>query len=248
MQRILLTCAIIFAASSPALSRAGDREDKATAEQIAIALRDSGAMQDYSVGVKYKNGTIWLNGRVTSEQQMQAALEVLSEIEGIEQIVNGLEVAQGSSVKQASVRSTPLPVSTAAVEPVQKASANTAPRKTAMPKSQAPSNGEATPVGYHRLAARHAARHAGPVPTYVGASMGAPPAYDQPHMPRYAWPSQAAYPNYAAVTYPKQYSPTAWPFIGPFYPYPQVPMGWRKVALEWDDGWWFLDFYDRSHH
>ena len=61
-------------------------------------------------------------------------------------------------------------------------------------------------------------------------------------------PSYAASPNYAAVTYPKQYSPTAWPFIGPFYPYPQVPLGWRKVALEWDDGWWFLDFYDRSHH
>ena len=30
--------------------------------------------------------------------------------------------------------------------------------------------------------------------------------------------------------YPKQYSPTAWPFIGPFYPYPQVPLGWRKVT------------------
>jgi hypothetical protein len=74
------------------------------------------------------------------------------------------------------------------------------------------------------------------------------PAMDQPHMPNYAWPSYAAYPNSAALTYPQQYSPTAWPFIGPFYPYPQVPLGWRKVALEWDDGWWFLDFYDRSHH
>ena len=30
--------------------------------------------------------------------------------------------------------------------------------------------------------------------------------------------------------------------LGPFYPYPQVPLGWRKVALEWDDGWWMLDF------
>ena len=58
-------------------------------------------------------------------------------------------------------------------------------------------------------------------------------------------------PNYAAVQYPTQYSPTAWPYIGPFYPYPQVPLGWRRVSLEWDDGWWFLDFDDRhvhSHH
>lgn len=84
-----------------------------------------------------------------------------------------------------------------------------------------------------------------PMPTYMPTSSGVAPAhYDQAHMPNYAWPSYAAYPNYAGVTYPKQYSPTAWPFIGPFYPYPQVPLGWRKVTLEWDDGWWMLDFDD----
>jgi BON domain len=86
-----------------------------------------------------------------------------------------------------------------------------------------------------------------PVPMYMpGSGVGIAPArYDHPTMPGYAWPSYAAYPNYAAVTYPKQYSPTAWPYIGPFYPYPQVPLGWRKVTLEWDDGWWMLDFKDR---
>ena len=65
---------------------------------------------------------------------------------------------------------------------------------------------------------------------------------DNPSVPGYAWPSYAASPNYGAVAYPRQYSATAWPYIGPFYPYPQVPLGWRKVSLEWDDGWWFLDF------
>ena len=69
--------------------------------------------------------------------------------------------------------------------------------------------------------------------------------YEQPQVPNHAWPSYAAHPNYAAVTYPKQYSASAWPYIGPFYPYPQVPLGWRKVTLEWDDGWWFLDFSSR---
>ena len=84
-----------------------------------------------------------------------------------------------------------------------------------------------------------------PVPMYASAVGGVAPAqYDQPHMPNYSWPSYASHPNYAALTYPKQYSPTAWPFIGPFYPYPQVPLGWRKVVLQWDDGWWFLDFID----
>ncbi len=85
-----------------------------------------------------------------------------------------------------------------------------------------------------------------PAPQYVtpvGAG-SAPACYDQPNLPNYAWPSYAAYPNYAALTYPKKYSPAAWPYIGPFYPYPQVPLGWRKVTLEWHDGWWNLDFDD----
>lgn len=87
-----------------------------------------------------------------------------------------------------------------------------------------------------------------PMPAYAPGTGGgvAPAAYNHPSLPAYSWPSYAAYPNYAAVTYPRQYSATAWPYIGPFYPYPQVPMGWRKVSLEWDDGWWFLDFCDRT--
>ena len=54
---------------------------------------------------------------------------------------------------------------------------------------------------------------------------------DQPALPNYAWPIYAAYPNYASVTYPRQYSPTAWPYIGPFYPYPQVPLGMAPSDL-----------------
>ena len=83
---------------------------------------------------------------------------------------------------------------------------------------------------------------AGHVPGAIAQSA----SYDTPQMPGYSWPSYASYPNYAGVTYPRQYSPTTWPYIGPFYPYPQVPLGWRKVSLEWDDGWWFLDFKDTN--
>ncbi len=105
---------------------------------------------------------------------------------------------------------------------------------------QAQPVGQPIPVGYLQNEA--------PAPeqqyvTPIGS--GAVPArYDQPAMPNYAWPSYAAHPNYAAVTYPKQYSPMCWPYMGPFYPYPQVPLGWRKVTLEWHDGWWNLDFDD----
>ena len=71
-----------------------------------------------------------------------------------------------------------------------------------------------------------------------------PGQYNQPNLPDYAWPSYANYPNYAQVSYPRNYSPKAWPYIGPFYPYPQVPIGWRKVTLEHSNGWWWLDFDD----
>ncbi len=93
-------------------------------------------------------------------------------------------------------------------------------------------------------------QYAGGMPSPQGYSTGgaAGVSYDQANMPGYAWPSYAAHPNYAALTYPKQYSPSAWPYIGPFYPYPQVPLGWRKVTLEWDDGWWNLDFSHNKGH
>jgi hypothetical protein len=97
----------------------------------------------------------------------------------------------------------------------------------------------AMPASYANTAQPIAAHPPGYVPVSGGA---APARYDHPHMPAYSWPSYASYPNYAAVTYPKQYSAQAWPYIGPFHPYPQVPLGWRKVTLEWDDGWWMLDF------
>ena len=70
--------------------------------------------------------------------------------------------------------------------------------------------------------------------------------YNQPNFPNNAWPTYAQYPNYSAVSYPSQYSASAWPYIGPFYPYPQVPLGWRKATLEWKDGYWNLNFRART--
>jgi hypothetical protein len=70
----------------------------------------------------------------------------------------------------------------------------------------------------------------------------APGPYDlnTPVMPPYAWPTYAPYNNYSRVAYPEAYPYQAWPFIGPPYPFPKVPLGWRAVKLEWEDGhWWF---------
>ena len=71
----------------------------------------------------------------------------------------------------------------------------------------------------------------------AGGGAGANPGH-----PNYAWPSYAPYPNFSAVGYPTAYPWQAWPNIGPFYPYPEVPLDWRAVTLRWDDGIWWLDF------
>ncbi|TWU00196.1 periplasmic protein [Botrimarina colliarenosi] len=96
--------------------------------------------------------------------------------------------------------------------------------------------------------AQYGAAYAGGMPQGQSTAGAQGVSYDQANMPNYAWPSYAAHPNYAAVSYPQQYSASAWPYIGPFHPYPQVPLGWRKVTLEWDDGWWFLDFSHQECH
>lgn len=78
----------------------------------------------------------------------------------------------------------------------------------------------------------------------IGASNN---VYNSPHLPNEAWPTYAQYPNYAQVAYPSEYSASAFPYIGPFYPYPQVPLGWREAQLEWDDGSWKLNFRPRTN-
>jgi hypothetical protein len=78
-----------------------------------------------------------------------------------------------------------------------------------------------------------------PTPIFQGPP-GANMALQPPPMPPYAWPTFAPYNNYSRVAYPLAYPYEQWPFIGPMYPFPRVPLGWRSVSLTWQDGnWWF---------
>jgi hypothetical protein len=78
-----------------------------------------------------------------------------------------------------------------------------------------------------------------PVPIYQAPVPG-PYDLNPPALPPYAWPTYAPYNNYSRVAYPLAYPYQSWPFIGPCYPFPKVPLGWRSVKLEWQDGhWWF---------
>ncbi len=77
-----------------------------------------------------------------------------------------------------------------------------------------------------------------PAPMFMAPAPGGyatPPA-----MPPYAWPTYAPYNNFSRVAYPTAYPYNAWPFIGPCYPFPKIPLSWRSVKLEWEDGHWWL--------
>lgn len=238
-QRVFTWAILSLAAIAPANALASDAQDKQAAEQIATIMRDSGQLKNYAVGVKYRDGTVWLSGRVTSDRQMNRAIELVSNIEGIEQIVNNMSVGSGAALQQPSGRK-PMAQRTSYTGGAEMRVEASEP----VARQQVEPDANVVPAGYRRLGGKH--KFMRPMAMYGGQAAAQPAAYDNPHMPGYAWPSYASYPNYGALTYPKQYSATAFPYIGPFYPYPQVPLGWRKVSLEWDDGWWFLDFKDRG--
>lgn len=88
-------------------------------------------------------------------------------------------------------------------------------------------------------------------PLVEPAPLGAPgmhtPDMQAPPLPAYAWPTYAPYNNYSRVGYPQAYPYNAFPFIGPYYPFPKVPLGWRKVILEWEDGHWYIGRASTPH-
>jgi len=199
-------------------------DDDAIAQAIGQhlgALKDSGKLQDFNVQISVGGGTVWMKGFTADEAQQASIIGIAQSVDGVGEIVNDMIIRKPASFQIASVTQVPVPapafgIVTAPTAPqprlVAQASAMTA------PVASAPTQMMATPSGIAQA------------------------RYEQPNLPAYAWPSYAAAPNYGQVNYPKQYSASAWPYIGPFYPYPQVPLGWRKVSLEWTDGWWFLDF------
>jgi hypothetical protein len=186
------------------------------ADRIAKAL-SSASLNDYDIEVRYKDGVAMLSGSVANPKQLQAATQVVSRVPGVQQVDNQLQLE--SPTRQASVPPTG-PNGQPMISPAMY-------NAMAQP-GMLPAPGATIP----------------PSMAYPSPPPGT--AYDQPQLPEYAWPAMAAYPNYAQVAYPTQYSASAWPYIGPFYPYPQVPLGWREAQLEWDDGYWQLNFRPRT--
>ncbi|MGI9466754.1 MAG: BON domain-containing protein [Rubripirellula sp.] len=243
------------------VSAAEPQDDAEVVAAVVSALRNAKAKGDlvgFGVDVRSNNGVLQLTGRASSSQQRDKILKIAANVNGVAGVREAIAIPNATPAVGAVTPQLPEPPSLQEValapvavdavsRPSRLASDRTAAAPVAAPVQSpvmtTPYRAQAAPVG--AMPASAAAPMTGqPVPMAPYAAVGAP-RYDSPNMPNYAWPGYAAYPNYAALTYPQQYSPSAWPYIGPFYPYPQVPMGWRKISLEWDDGWWFLDFTDR---
>ena len=258
MRSFIFGLALATAMSGTLVSATTAHAGEDTAKVIASNLKESGKLKDYRVGVKYEDGVAWLMGTVTSPQQKILAERLARQTEGVQHVISKLEVEGGLPADEQVVPASqelhtqklPSAAPTRSPARTRRASKNNMPVPYAR---TGPAGHGVQPANFRQaqyneggyVPATVAPQPLGPRPAVAG---GAAVSYDNPQLPGYAWPSYAASPNYAALSYPKQYSASAWPYIGPFYPYPQVPLGWRSVNLEWDDGWWFLDFSDNERH
>ncbi len=238
-------------------------------EANKIAQRLTQQYPQYNIEVAYQEGTVRLRGDVATEADRDEIANFVRHIPKVRSVSESLNVTPNAArpVETSAIR----PVQ--ALTPVEVApvvySEEAVPAYNGGAALGTPIG---TPIG---APAPVAAPAVAPAPV-VGAPVGVPvPGYGEveavpgatrspsdyfapqgaatpmtqdgrPNVPNYAWPSYASYPNYSQVAYPKAYEDAAFPYVGPFYPYPEVPLGWRKVTMQWHDGYWWLDFNDGS--
>lgn len=209
-----------------------------TADAVANSLRSHAGLSRSRIAIETREGTALLSGTVASPALKAEALRRAGQAPGIVNVIDRLQVVGDGRVQVAQYQ----------------------------PQQFAPEQPPQVAMGgghlFHHNNGGGAPMMGGPVEGGMIASGPATsaPAYDGPlpegaagmtgpavgGQPNYAWPSYAPATNFSAVGYPTAYPWQAWPNIGPFYPYPEVPLDWRAVTLRWDDGIWWLDF--RKHY
>jgi BON domain len=183
------------------------------AQTIARTLKECGQLSRYRVDVTAQGGVVDLRGEVTDENQRAIVVTVARATPGVATVRDWLEVRPEGSVTPVQVIQ-PLPFTLPMPQPFDKGIGGKGPDRI---DGQLP---DPQPIFQ-------------PMP-------GPNPTIQPPPMPPYAWPAFAPYNNYSRVAYPNAYPYEQWPFIGPMYPFPRVPLGWRSVSLTWEDGhWWF---------
>jgi hypothetical protein len=207
--------------------------NQATANAVAGALRLSPALAGSRIEIVSRDGVVTLSGFVTSPLQKSEAITRAQQVAGVTAVADQLRVVSDSRVRPAEYQMAfsgqpygggMIPGGGGMIPGGGGMISGGVMADGMMPGSVVPGGAPAVPEG--------------PLPE--GPAGTAPASI--PHVPNYAWPSYAPYPNFSAVGYPTAYPWQAWPNIGPFYPYPEVPLDWRAVTLRWDDGIWWLDF------
>jgi len=217
--------------------------NQAVAQGIADQLASAG-LSGYDIEIRYKNGACSLIGEVSSKAEAMRAQQAAESVGGVQQVINRLTV-NGQPVAPAQPMAGRGPIYPAGL----------AVGEGQLPPGIPPQ--AAMQMQMQQAQAMQAMSAMGGHPGMGGPGMGGHPGggiapagghmmYNQPNVPEYAWPTYAQYDNYAAVTYPSQYDASAFPYIGPFYPYPQVPLNWRQSTLEWKDGHWALRFSTKT--
>jgi hypothetical protein len=181
------------------------------AQSVTQALKQSGQLARCKLQVYAHGGIVDLVGELGDESQRSIAIHVARMAPGLVMVRDWMQVRQESSIVRTQA---PL------IQPL--------PIPPAGDKDKGPT-----------LPPRIDGQLPEPMPIFQPMP-GPNPQMQPPPMPPYAWPTFAPYNNYSRVAYPTAYPYEQWPFIGPMYPFPRVPLGWRSVTLTWEDGhWWY---------
>lgn len=183
------------------------------ADSVAEKLTGIAEAQGADVSIQCSGGVVILTGTTKDAGQKSAILQAVRVVPGVKMVKDGLTASADKVVPVQAQAPASLPAFGPVAAPITMA---------APPAAGGPGAGpviEPVPLG-----------PVGP----QGSDLNAPP------LPPNAWPTYAPHNNFSRVGYPTAYPYNAFPFIGPYYPFPKVPPGWRSVKLEWEDGhWWF---------
>jgi len=219
----------LMAVTAPLAMGQATNPNQVVADSVAGALRSSRTLASTRIEIEAQGGLVTLSGVAASPEIKSEALSRAQQVAGVTGVVDRIQVGDKS------------------VRPAQYV-----PQQVAMGGhfghggvvGGGPIGG--APIGLNEgvvggPVAGGMVHDGSPLPEAPagGAGGGAGATMNQPD---YAWPSYAPPGNFSAVGYPTAYPWQAWPNIGPFYPYPEVPLDWRAVTLRWDDGIWWLDF------
>lgn len=190
------------------------------AEAIAARLSSSTVAEGADITLVTDNGTVTVTGTSSDENQKKAILQEIRVVSGVKLVRDGVIV---SPIRQAQNQADPV------AQPMNSGFGPVQPN-IGMVGMQPPGMSgpavEPMPLGHPGM---------GPGDGHA------------PPLPPHAWPTYAPYNNLSRVAYPQAYPYNAFPFIGPFYPFPKVPLGWRSVTLTWEDGHWWMGRTSAPH-